>query len=98
MSESKNHRGWKAATDPRQRPRSVASFVWTDTESEDELIVEVRGCETFFDQLRHLGFERLSQEAREDEPATPRRSQNTCKRVLMDVTPAQKQLRARRGA
>lgn len=39
-------------------PSASASFLWLDEESGDELSVEVRGDEAFFEKLESIGFRR----------------------------------------
>ena len=77
-------------------PRAVASFRWIDGESQEELRVDVQGCESFFEELCKLGFERL-------DPAhlvetEHRRGVQEGRRALVEATPAHKEQRARRGA
>lgn len=77
--------------------RRIARFLWIDSESGEELSVEVTGGEEFFEKLENLGFERQSRDAAGD----PRRSKRVRRRARMNVWPAGKaraDQRARRGA
>lgn len=73
-------------------PRAVASFCWVDSESHEELQVDVRGCEVFFEELVKLGFKRLDGRDIAAAEGHPRR------RAAVDATPVKQEQRARRGA
>ena len=82
---------------PAERPRGLARFLWVDEETGDELSVDVRGNESFFRELEHLGFKRIVEEQGVD----PRRSPSTRLRARVDVSPTDGDRRAwcaRRGA
>ena len=86
--------------DPRESGegvRRVARFLWTDSESGEELSVEVTGGEEFFEKLESLGFKRLVRDAAGD----PRRSKGARRRARVNVWPAGAETaeqRRRRGA
>ena len=80
-----------------EKPRGRACFLWIDAETGDELSVEVRGSESFFEELENLGFERLV----EGTVLDPRRSGRSRLRARVDVGPTEGNRRAwrtRRGA
>ena len=53
-------------------PAASACFLWIDEETGDELAVEVRGNEAFFNKLETIGFERQagSDSLSDDEPSS----------------------------
>lgn len=78
-------------------PRGLARFLWVDAETGDELAVDVRGTESFFEELENLGFERLGEGVQPD----PRRSEKPRLSASVDVRPSpgeRRAWRARRGA
>ena len=90
MNENLHRRSWTPAFETQPGPRAIARFVWTDSETADELTVEVHGCETFFEQLALLGFERLETvrvEGRDEERTTSFGTPDVSGHARMDATP-----------
>ena len=78
-------------------PRGMAQFLWVDAETGDELAVDVRGNESFFEELKNLGFERLGEGVQQN----PRRSEKPRLSASVDVRPSpggRGAWRTRRGA
>ncbi|MCB9916477.1 MAG: hypothetical protein H6828_15220 [Planctomycetes bacterium] len=101
MSLLREPTSWAAAPQAPAGPRATARFRWIDRETTEELFVEVTGCEVFFEELAHLGFERVALE----DATTPRRSADdgaehgrARQRARVEATPVRQEQRARRGA